>query len=175
MTYPDSQVAAFIAGRLVPLRLLLHDPAHQPYFRAHRILWTPAVAILDRRGVAHYQSPGFLPPPLFLDMLHIGTARAHLAWAGYDAAAALLTPVTDNAGSALADEALYWLGVARYLNIQQTQFTGYESAFRGEFEAWAKRTVQAGGEEGRGVARRQTPLPWPSQCEGENVGRSFRL
>ena len=115
MTYPDPQVAAFIGERLVPLRLLLHDPAHQPYFRAHRILWTPTSAILDRRGVAHYQSPGYLPPPLFLDMLHIGTARAHLAWAGYDAAAALLAPVADNAASALAAEALYWLGVARYL------------------------------------------------------------
>lgn len=119
MTYPDPQVAAFIAERLVPLRLLLHNPAHQPHFRAQRILWTPTVTILDRRGVAHYQSPGYLPPPLFLDMLHIGTARAHLAWAGYDDAAALLAVVADHAASALAAEALYWLGVAHYLKTHR--------------------------------------------------------
>lgn len=121
MTYPDPQVATFIAERLVPLRLLLHDAAHHAHFRAHRVIWTPTLALLDRRGVAHYQSPGYLPPPLFLDMLRIGTARAHLVWAGYDAAAALLTPVADNAASALADEALYWLGVARYLKERRRQ------------------------------------------------------
>lgn len=115
MTYPDPQVAAFIAERLIPLRLLLHDPTHQPHFRAQRVIWTPTIAFLDRRGVAHYQLPGFLPPPLFLDMLHIATARSHLAWAGYEPAAALLSHVADNAGSALADEALYWLGIAWYL------------------------------------------------------------
>ena len=97
------------------MRLLLNRAADQPHFRQQRVIWTPTIAILDRRGVAHYQSPGFLPPDLFLPMLRIGVARAYLAWAGYDAAAALLQPVADDRGNAFAPEALYWLGVARYL------------------------------------------------------------
>jgi hypothetical protein len=108
-------VQAFVAAHFVPLRLVLQRKADQPHFRAYQVIWTPTVAILDRRGAAHYHSPGYLPPALFLDMLGIGLARSLLAWARYDEAADQLGRVAEHEDGALAPEALYWLGVARYL------------------------------------------------------------
>ncbi|MEO7908778.1 MAG: thioredoxin family protein [Roseiflexaceae bacterium] len=115
MTYPEPAVQSFIAEHLIAVKLMLNNPADQPHFRAQRVIWTPTIAILDYRGVAHYQSPGYLPPALFLPMLRIGLARAQIAWARYDEAAAQLAAVADEGASALAPEALYWLGVAWYL------------------------------------------------------------
>ena len=69
---------------------------------------------MDRRGVGHYQSPGYLPPEQFLSMLQIGLGRALIAWMRYDEAATHLEAAAD-APNQLAPEALYWLGVAWYL------------------------------------------------------------
>lgn len=119
MTYPEPVVQQFIAKYFVPLRLVLNQRTDQPHFRAYQVIWTPTIAVLDRRGTAHYQSPGFLPPVPFLDMLRIGLARSLSAWGRYDEAAAQLQPVADEPSSLLAAEALYWLGVARYLKTRQ--------------------------------------------------------
>jgi hypothetical protein len=70
---------------------------------------------MDRRGVGHYQSPGYLPPELFLSMLRIGLGRALTAWMRHDDAAAHLSVVGEDQANPLAPEALYWLGVAGYL------------------------------------------------------------
>ena len=80
VTYPQPSVASFITEHFVPVRLILNRPQDQIYFRAQRVIWTPTIVIADRRGVGHYQSPGYLPPELFLSMLRIGLARAQIAW-----------------------------------------------------------------------------------------------
>jgi hypothetical protein len=118
VTYPQPQVREFIAAHFVPLRLVLNRAADQPHFRAQRVIWTPTIGILDRRGVGHYQSPGYLPPELFLPMLRIGLARALAAWARYDEAADHLAQVADEAGQ-LAPEALFWLGAVWYLQSRR--------------------------------------------------------
>jgi len=115
VTYPEPAVQSFVAEHFVAVKLMLNNPADQPHFRAQRVIWTPTIAILDHRGVGHYQSPGYLPPALFLPMLKIGLARAQIAWARYDEAAIHLAAVADDRASALAPEALYWLGIAWYL------------------------------------------------------------
>ena len=115
MTYPEPAVERFVAEHFVAVKLMLNNRADQPHFRSQRVIWTPTIVILDHRGVGHYQSPGYLPPALFLAMLRIGLARAQIAWARYDQAAAQLAIVADDRASALAPEALYWLGVAGYL------------------------------------------------------------
>jgi hypothetical protein len=112
-------VRSFVAEHFIPVRLMLGNPADLPHFRAQRVIWTPTIAILDHRAVGHYQSPGYLPPELFLPMLRIGLARGQIAWARYDAAAAQLSAVADDRASALAPEALYWLGVCRYLQSRR--------------------------------------------------------
>ena len=119
MTYPEPAVRQFIAEEFLPLRLVLNRRADQPHFRNYQIIWTPTIAILDRRGAAHYQSPGFLPPDLFLSMLRVGLARSLCAWGRYDEAAAHLGPFADAADNSFTPEALYWLGVARYLKAHQ--------------------------------------------------------
>jgi hypothetical protein len=119
VTYPQPSVQEFIIKQFVPVRLVLNRSQDQEHFRTHRVIWTPTIVIMDRRGVGHYQSPGFLPPELFLAMLRIGLARALIAWMRYDDAAAHLDGVTQEAGSPLAPEALFWLGVTRYLQARR--------------------------------------------------------
>lgn len=120
MSYPQQSVAELISSVFVPLRLVLNRPADQPHFREYRVLWTPTLAVLDRRGAAHYQSPGFLPPAALVDTLRLGMARALMAWSRYDEAAAQLGAVAERADSPLAPEALYWLGASVYLKSRST-------------------------------------------------------
>jgi hypothetical protein len=104
-----------IAEHFVPVKLILNNRADQPHFRAQRVIWTPTIAILDHRGVSHYQSPGYLPPELFVSMLRVGLGRALTAWTRYDEAAAQLEAVAAVPNDQFAAEALYWLGAAWYL------------------------------------------------------------
>lgn len=115
MTYPDPAVRQFVADQFVPLRLILNRKEEQPTFRTYQVIWTPTLVLIDRRGVAHYRSPGYLPPAPFLATLRVGLARTLLAWARFDEAATHLRAVADDEASHLAPEALYWLGVASYL------------------------------------------------------------
>jgi hypothetical protein len=112
-------VQSWVAEHLIAVKLMLNNPADQPHFRAQRVIWTPTIVILDHRGVGRCQSPGYLPPALFLPMLKIGLARAQIAWARYDEAATQLAAVADEQASALAPEALYWLGIAWYLQSRR--------------------------------------------------------
>ena len=115
MTYPHHPIQDFIAEHFVPVKLLLNRAEDRAHFRAYHVIWTPTIMILDRRGADHYQSLGCLPPGLFLQMLQIGLARTQIAWARYDEAVGHLEVVGENSSSPLAPEALYWLGIARYL------------------------------------------------------------
>jgi hypothetical protein len=115
VTYSSPEVQAFIAQHFIPVRVMLNRTEDQQHFRAYQVVWTPTIVITDRRGVAHYHAPGYLPPDLFLSMANIGLARSMIAWARYDEAAKHLATVAHDEGSSLAPEALYWLGVARYL------------------------------------------------------------
>ena len=112
VTYPQPSVQSFIATHFVPVKLLLNRRQDQTHFRAHRVIWTPTVVIMDRRGIGHYQSPGYLPPELFLNMLRIGLGRALAAWMRYDDAATHFEAAAADLHNQFAPEALYWLGVA---------------------------------------------------------------
>ena len=108
-------MARFVGEHFVPVRLLLNRSQDQAHFRAHRVIWTPTIVIMDRRGMGHYQSPGYLPASLFLSMLRIGLARALTAWMRYDDAAVHLEAVAQDEANQFAPESLYWLGVTWYL------------------------------------------------------------
>jgi hypothetical protein len=119
VTYPEPAVSSFVAEHFVPVKLLLNRTADQPHFRAYRVIWTPTIMVLDYRGVGHYQAPGYLPPNLFLQQLRLGLARAQIAWSRYEEAAAQLGAVADIPGSPFAAEALYWQGIAWYLQARR--------------------------------------------------------
>jgi hypothetical protein len=115
VSYPHPDVQAFLAERLVPVRINLEDRSGRELFRDYQVIWTPTLAFLDRRGKCQYQALGFLPPQDLLGQLRIGTARCLLAWARYGQAAQLLEAASQTGHSALRAEALFWLGLAYYL------------------------------------------------------------
>jgi hypothetical protein len=98
---------------------MLNNREDWPFFRAHNILWTPTIAFLDRNGARHYQSAAFLPPDDFLAMLRIGKAQCLMPWTRSREAAIELEAAAAS-GSVFAPEALYWLGVAHYLERRDT-------------------------------------------------------
>lgn len=131
MTYPQPDVIAYITDNFIPLRLKLNNREDWPFFRTHNILWTPTIAFLDRNGALHYQSPGFLPPGDFLSMLCIGKARCLMAWTR-SRDAALELEAAASISNSFAPEALYWLGIARFLERRDTS---------GMWEAWDRLTA----------------------------------
>lgn len=115
MSYPDPAVTAFLQAHFVSLRLYLDNRQTHPHFRAYRVVWTPTLAFLDRRQECHYQAVGYLPPADLLAQLRIGLARVLLARGRYPEAANHLEQATANSHPDLAAEALYWQGMAGYL------------------------------------------------------------
>ena len=93
---------------------MLDNREHAPLFRSNRIIWTPTIGFIDRNGAMHHHSPGFLPPSEFLSLLRIGQARCLMAWTRSAEAAEELIVAAETADT-LAPEALYWSGIARYL------------------------------------------------------------
>ena len=128
MTYPEPAVAAYIADNFIPLRVLLNNRQDWPLFREHHIIWTPTIGFLDRNGALHHSSVGYLPPAEFLTTLRIGRARCLMAWTHLQAAEEELEQAA-GAGDSLAPEALYWLGIARFLERRETS---------GMWEAWER-------------------------------------
>lgn len=119
MTYRDPRVRRTIAERFVPVRLDLF--ADREFVRPLNVIWTPTLLVADRRGVVHYRSVNFLPASDFLDMLDIGEANARLRWAEYDRAIRLLAEVLErNPDAPLAPEAIYWRGIAVYLETHSS-------------------------------------------------------
>jgi hypothetical protein len=132
VTYPDANVSAYLAENLVPARVLLNNRDDWPMFREHRMIWTPSFGFLDRNGVMHHSAAGYLPPREFLSLMRIGKARCLMAWTRSREAAAHLEQAAD-AGDTMAAEALWWLGVARFLERRDTA---------GMWEAWNRLTAQ---------------------------------
>jgi hypothetical protein len=114
VTYPHPQVAEYIGSCFVPLRLMLDNRDHWPVFRSNHIIWTPTAGFMDRNGSMHYHSAAYLPPEEFLSVLRIGRARCLMAWTRSVEAADELEVAAAEQNS-FAPEALYWLGVARFL------------------------------------------------------------
>ncbi|HEX9989089.1 MAG TPA: thioredoxin family protein [Chloroflexia bacterium] len=125
VTYPDPDVAAYLAELFIPLRLMLDNREHWPVFRANHIIWTPTAGFMDRNGSLHYHSVAFLPPGDFLSVMRIGRARCLMAWTRSAEAAEELDAAAGT-GNSIAPEALYWLGVARFL-VRRDSATMWEA------------------------------------------------
>ena len=114
MTYPQPAVAEYIRERFVPLKLLINNRDHWALYRANQVIWTPTVGFMDRNGSMHYHSVGFLPPEEFLSVMKMGRARCLMAWMR-SAEAAEELEVAASVDNSFTPEALYWLGIARFL------------------------------------------------------------
>lgn len=141
MTYRDPTVRAAVAARFVPLKLDL--AADRAVVRPLNVIWTPTLLFADRRGVVSHQGINFLPPADFLDLLDIGEALVRLRWAEHDRALALLAAVTErHPDSPSAPEAIYWRGIATYLEGRSSpeMYAVWEELRRRFPESiWAKR------------------------------------
>jgi hypothetical protein len=115
VTYPDPDVQRELSERFVLLKLDLFKSPRQ-VMRPLNVIWTPTLLFADRRGTIHYRSVNFLPPREFLAVLDIGESHIDLRWTRADAAIERLRAAfkRDPEGR-LADEVLYWLGIATYL------------------------------------------------------------
>ncbi len=132
VTYPDPAVARYISEHFIPFRAVLNDRQYWPLFRANHVIWTPTVGFMDRNGSMHYQCVGFLPPDEFLSVLVIGLARVMMAWTRAGEAAVELKGAVARHNS-FTPEALFWLGVARFLARRETS---------GMWEAWERLVLQ---------------------------------
>ncbi|MEJ7837710.1 MAG: thioredoxin fold domain-containing protein [Thermomicrobiales bacterium] len=113
VTFVEPQVAEAIATRFVPVQLDLRK--NSEFARQWQVFWTPTILFADRSGKVRYQSPNFLPPAEFLDVLDIGEALVGMRWKEYDKSIRLLHELRDRSPSGpLTAEALYWRGIAAY-------------------------------------------------------------
>ena len=113
VTFNDERIATAIVDRFIPVQL--HLFSNSEFSRKWQVFWTPTILFADRSGKVRYQSPNFLPPPEFLDLLDIGEAFVDIRWKEYDRAISLLAGLEYRSPhGALTAEAIYWRGIAAY-------------------------------------------------------------
>ena len=145
VTYPDSRVAEFINGRMVPIQML-YDA--QPFASTYNVKWTPTMIVLDGEGKEHHRIVGFLPPDEFLPALLLGIGKTAFDADELDKAMADLDKIiTAYPRSAAAPEAVYLRGVVRFKKSHQAEplKEAFEQLKR-DYPAseWAKRATPYG-------------------------------
>lgn len=139
--YPDPQVATFITGNFIPVRLhLKKHPEAMPRFS---IDWTPTVLIVDSDGKELYRTEGFLPADEFLGELQLGLGHAQFTKKDFQDAERQFRDVCENLpGTDAAAEAMYWAGVSRYKATNDgAALKSTAQAFKDRYQnsIWAKK------------------------------------
>ena len=92
-----------------------HIKEHPAYFHRFDVAWTPAVVIMDSRGVERMRIEGYLPKDEFRAQLELGLARVAFMNKDWADAEQRYARILDRyPQSHAAPEALYWKGVSRY-------------------------------------------------------------
>ena len=92
-----------------------HIKEHPAYFHRFDVAWTPAVVIMDSRGVERMRIEGYLPKDEFRAQLELGLARVAFMKKDWADAEQRYAQILDRyPQSQAAPEALYWKGVSRY-------------------------------------------------------------
>jgi hypothetical protein len=113
VAYIDPNVISFINENLIPLRLEAADPILGPRYR---VKWTPTLMILDKEGGEQYRTLGFYPPEELIPSLLLGMGKARFNQPDRPAACNCFERIiADFPKSSLAPEAVYLMGVARYI------------------------------------------------------------
>jgi hypothetical protein len=117
VTYPNAQVAEFVAERFVAMKFNLKEP-HPDFKEAlgrGKVLWAPLLVFLDGRGSELRRYVGFLPPDEFLAELRLVLGLAAMTHTDFAAALRWFDGAADlfPAASA-APEALFWAAGAGY-------------------------------------------------------------
>ncbi|MEM7166580.1 MAG: tetratricopeptide repeat protein [Planctomycetota bacterium] len=117
MTYPDADVASFIAEHYVGLKINILDrhPDFKEASAGSRVIWAPTLIFADRRGELR-RYVGWLPPQAFLAELHMARGTAAFNSGQFaDARGRFDTLLAQFPEAPVAPEAMYWQGIAGFL------------------------------------------------------------
>ena len=114
VTYPDATVAAILNEQFVPVQVNIEKvPQLAEKFQA---MWTPNLNFINQKEKVFYHSVGWLSPAECAAMLKLVLGHYHLHAKRFDEAGTRFGEVFEfYPHSEFAPEALYYLGVARYL------------------------------------------------------------
>lgn len=118
MTYPDLFVATLINEYFVPVQVNVAED--EALVKRYQALWTPNLNILDGDEKITYHVEGWLPASEYAAMLLLALGRYAILHERPDAATPFLQEVMDRFPStSFAPEALYFIGVAKYLSSHE--------------------------------------------------------
>jgi hypothetical protein len=142
VTLQDPSVSAFVAERLLPIRV--DAQRSRELVEQYAAAWTPLCVLLDANGRAHFRIEGFLPPDEFLAHVMLGTGRFELDHHLPQRALQTLTRmIREHPDSDAVAQALYWQAVARFRltrDANRLRADWDELAAAHPDSAWAART-----------------------------------
>jgi hypothetical protein len=118
VTYPDLYVATILNEYFIPVQV--NVAGAKDLLKKFMVIWTPNLNILDADANLIYHTEGFLPPSEYAAMLMVAMAHFHLRKKRYKEALSFYQEVWDKQPhSTFAPEALYYVGVSRYMDSHQ--------------------------------------------------------
>ena len=115
VTYREPAVADTINERFAPVQVNTQEESAGPMIERYRQAWTPDLRVLAPNGHELYRWNGYLPPFEFVPQLLVAQAQALLRMGDLNRAASVYEEVLRRfPTSAVAAEAQYYLGVAKY-------------------------------------------------------------
>ncbi len=115
VTYPDPEVAAFIAAEFEAAQVHIGDPdqASRDSIRRYRLLWAPGFVVLGSKGDELRRFLGFQRPRDFIADLRMGLGKGRLLQRRYDEAFREFRATADlDPPAPVSDEGVYWAGIA---------------------------------------------------------------
>ena len=110
--FPDNDVANFLTDRMIPLHA---EVGARNLAADFRVVWTPTLIVLDYYGKEHQRTLGFLPPDEMVATLLLGIGKVGIENDQFNEAVIQFNTLLNGfPGSAVAPEAVYLRGVARY-------------------------------------------------------------
>ena len=143
--WPHRRVVELVTDELIPVRVHVRDDAAE--FRRlgekYDAQWTPMILMLDPSGEERHRVEGFLPVDELVPQLEFGLGRIAFSRSDYEDAERRFRHVVEDAPkAAVAPEALYWAGVARYKATDDAgALKETASAFHDRYQesSWAKK------------------------------------
>jgi hypothetical protein len=143
VTYPSTEVQAFIGEVFIPLRLP-HD--HGTLADALRVEKTPSIILLGPDGREFHRMTGFLSPGDFLAGAKLGLAKSLEGAGNHGETIQLLESLLqDYPESHAVPEAIYLVGLSRYMSSHKPRhlkemYEELTSKFPGS--EWTRRSFQ---------------------------------
>jgi len=120
VTYPDLCVSAALNEFFVPVQLNVDEAREM--VEKFGVIWTPNINLLDSEGNLFYHVEGWLPPSEYAAMLMVGHGHHFLQQKSYAKAEEVFRTVWDKyPQSHFTPEALYYLGVSKYLESHKAK------------------------------------------------------